>query len=489
MSIPTPLLIGWAEGDITPVTLPAFIAGQFHMRLSEGVDDPLKVTALALENGEDQVIFAGCDLVVIPDELREAVRALLATAEFDANKIIFNATHTHTGPEIRVRTTKSDLSASDGCGVHLEGASIQDYLDFAAQTIADTVAQAWATRRPGGIAYGQGDAVLAHNRRWFNTEGKATMYGLHEGTADTFSHVEGYEDHSVNLLATYNQAGALTGLLVNVPCPSQVREMEFVISADYWHDTRQLLRAKWGENLFILPQCSAAGDQAPRPIFEREANQRMQRLRGENGRQEIARLIADVVERVLPVIESEKQNVLELQHQVTTLNLPAIPLTEQHVAQALEEAQNWRKLYKEEVHKLEESPELKQEPRWYVPITKAFRRMNWYANVETRFHDQVNSPTVATEIHVVRLGEIAFASVPFEYYLDFGIRIKVKSPAQQTFLVQLSGGGTYVPSERSVAGGGYGSIPASNPIGPDGGNEMAQYIVDTLREQFERQIS
>lgn len=485
MASDLPLLVGWAQADITPVALPAFIAGQFHMRLSEGVADPLKTTALVLENGWEQVIFVSCDLVVIPDELRDAVRTLLATAGFDAGKIVFNATHTHTGPEIRVRTTKSDLSQPDGSGVYLEAASIQEYLDYAAQTIADTVTQAWAARRPGSIAYGQDYAVLAHNRRWVDREGRATMYGLTEQAAPRFSHIEGYEDHSVNLLATYDEDGALTGLLINVPCPSQVRETEFVLSADFWHDVRQLLRAKWGERLFILPQCSAAGDQAPRPIFERDANERMRRLRGEDGCGEIARLIAGVVERVLPVIESEKQNVLELQHTVTALELPAIPLTEQHVAQAREEAQNWRRLYEEEFTRLKEAPALKEEPRWYVPVTKAFRRMNWYANVETRFHEQVKSPTVTTEIHVVRLGDIAFASVPYEYYLDFGIRIKVKSPARQTFLVQLCGGGTYVPSERSVAGGGYGSIPASNPIGPDGGNEMARYIVDVLHRQFE----
>ncbi|MGI5820219.1 MAG: hypothetical protein ACOX9R_19200, partial [Armatimonadota bacterium] len=55
-----------------------------------------------------------------------------------------------------------------------------------------------------------------------------------------------------------------------------------------------------------------------------------------------------------------------------------------------------------------------------------------------------------------------------------------RSPAVQTFLVQLTGPGSYVPSARSIAGGGYGSVPASTPIGPDGGREVAEKTVETL---------
>ena len=69
---------------------------------------------------------------------------------------------------------------------------------------------------------------------------------------------------------------------------------------------------------------------------------------------------------------------------------------------------------------------------------------------------------------------------PFEYYLDYGLQIKARSPATQTFVVQLAGTGTYVPTPRSVAGKGYGSIPASNPVGPEGGRLLAEKILAML---------
>ncbi len=107
--------------------------------------------------------------------------------------------------------------------------------------------------------------------------------------------------------------------------------------------------------------------------------------------------------------------------------------------------------------------------------------MNWYRRVRERYEEQQKAaPFRDVRLHVIRLGDIAIATNPFEYYLDFGIYIKARTPALQTFLVQLAGPGTYVPSARSIAGGGYGSVPASNPIGPDGGRQVAEATIDAL---------
>jgi hypothetical protein len=49
---------------------------------------------------------------------------------------------------------------------------------------------------------------------------------------------------------------------------------------------------------------------------------------------------------------------------------------------------------------------------------------------------------------------VAIATDDFELFTDFGIRIKARSRALQTFLIQLAGPGTYVPTERAARGGG-----------------------------------
>ena len=47
------LKIGWAMRDVT-TSEPVNIPGQFHMRISQGVIDPVTVCALVVDNGEDR---------------------------------------------------------------------------------------------------------------------------------------------------------------------------------------------------------------------------------------------------------------------------------------------------------------------------------------------------------------------------------------------------------------------------------------------------
>ena len=57
---------------------------------------------------------------------------------------------------------------------------------------------------------------------------------------------------------------------------------------------------------------------------------------------------------------------------------------------------------------------------------------------------------------MLRLGEVAIATNPFELYVEYAARIEARSRAPLTMLVQLSSGDSgYLPTERAVQGGGY----------------------------------
>ena len=83
------LKFGWAEQSITP-DKKVSLAGQFAERISEYVEKPICVTALAISSETDQAIFCACDLVDISWGLRDAVRAKLAgnDAGLDPMKVI-----------------------------------------------------------------------------------------------------------------------------------------------------------------------------------------------------------------------------------------------------------------------------------------------------------------------------------------------------------------------------------------------------------------
>jgi hypothetical protein len=84
------------------------------------------------------------------------------------------------------------------------------------------------------------------------------------------------------------------------------------------------------------------------------------------------------------------------------------------------------------------------------------------------------------QLHVVRLGDIAVATNDFELFTDFGIQLKARSRALQTFVIQLAGPGTYVPTASAMRGGGYSAIVESSVVGPEGGQALVDQTVDAI---------
>jgi len=469
------LQIGWASKDVTP-DRPVNLQGQFHMRISKGVKDPITVTALALSTGGasgDSVIFVSCDAPYVPpviyDRCRAAVRA--KTPEIDLKKIIMNGTHTHTAPQIINNIFYPPVPA----GVMTP----EEYAELFVGRVAEAVAEAWNGRKTGGVSWGLGTAVVGHNRRatYFEDIGAKTnaqttgkfadgytkMYG--NTNDDKFSHIEGYEDHYVDLMFTWNKSRQMTGVIVNLACPSQETEGDYYVSADFWHEIRTEIRKRHGEKVQVLAQCSAAGDQSPHRMWYKAAEERMLQLRGFTMRQEIGRRVANAVDDVLPLAGKDIQTALSLTHIVKDINLPQRLITD---AEAAEVRKDLAKLEAEE-----SAAQTKNQMHSSIGRCK---------NALERYELQKKYPHDRMELHVLRLGEVAFATNRFELFLDYGIRIKARSPAAQTFLIQLAGGGTYLPTEKAVAGKGYGGGVYDNLVGPEGGQALVEETLKAINE-------
>ncbi|MGY8674489.1 MAG: hypothetical protein ACKVHO_18105, partial [Verrucomicrobiia bacterium] len=91
-----------------------------------------------------------------------------------------------------------------------------------------------------------------------------------------------------------------------------------------------------------------------------------------------------------------------------------------------------------------------------------------------------DAPMFPIEIHAVRLGDVAMVTNPFELYLDYGIRMKGRSPAVQTFVVELAGSASYLPTERAVRQGGYGAIAKTCVVGPKAGERVVSETLSLL---------
>lgn len=483
--------IGWASRDVS-TDKPVNIPGQFHMRISQGVLDPVTVNALVLDDGDDQVIFLSCDLVVIRSHLLDIIREKLAKAypDIPGMKILMNATHTHCGPSHYVDERPFDYS--------MEVASSDEYREFMTGQCVEAVAEAWNGRAPGAYAYGYGYAVVAHSRRvcYFDdvskrpgavinsthgVNGTSVMYG--NTNDDNFSHYEAGADHFVNLLYTYDANEKLTGAIVNVPCPSQNSEHEWMLSADYWHDVRKAIRARHG-NIFILAQCAAAGDLAPRILHYKQAQDRRFRLKyGEEqteraARKDIAERIAAAFDEVLDWAGKDRHTEAKITHVVETVPLSKRLITDEEYA--LAQAGYAAEMAKD--FKTDGDPKtLMVENSTLVSLRSR------YKGIIDRYEEQKTEPKLPMELHVIGLDNIAFASNRFELYMDFQHRIQARSPFEQTFVVQLSAqpgatGGSYLCTERGFQGRGYSASMYCNLVSPQGGQELVEETVRLLKQ-------
>ena len=92
------LKAGFARLDITP-TLGTELAGYFHVREADGILDPLYVTAVAFDNGEEKAVILSIDNIGITQSLMNGMRENIAEMCGMAKEAVHVAcTHTHLAP-------------------------------------------------------------------------------------------------------------------------------------------------------------------------------------------------------------------------------------------------------------------------------------------------------------------------------------------------------------------------------------------------------
>ena len=488
---------GWAMREYS-TELPVMIPGQSYIRVSEGIHDPLCITALCIDGGEgsDAVILCSVDISSLYHIYIDAVQDAVAKKNpaIPRHAIIMNSTHTHTAMALYETPEKSP----DGVEIYPG----LEYLKVFADLASDAICEAWDTRSEGGMAYGYGYAVVAHSRRsvYFTDQGKANPGGMapnghaimYGGTfRPSFSHYEAGADHFLNLMFTFDQREKLTGIVVNVPCPSQTSEIWKLQSADFWNEVRQLVWKEYGSQVFVLPLCAPAGDLSPRVLHYRPAQERRFRLKYGLGyepmsfnnynkamgeRLDIAERIADSIRDVLSWAKKDIQTVVPVKQIHEN-----VPLVKRRIT---EEEKTWCE------ENIEALRQMVPDPATSTPeeYRKAY---STYTNVKSRnegairkFYSQDEEPLKAHKLNVIRVGDVAFATNPFELYQDYMHRIQARSPFIQTFTVQLCGDGLsgYLATERAVKNKGYSASLFCNTVGPEGGQQLVEWTLEKLNE-------
>ena len=502
------LYVGWAEESIKPEKK-ASLAGQFVERISDHVESDITVTAMAVESDGKQMIFASLDVVDFGEEqIKIAREKLMAiTNEIEPRNLIICVTHTHTSLVIASSRDQDSTGSTISSAQKILNEFLPEGKEYtpnvtaddtvcspleALELVTDKVAlaakKAWENRKEALYTNEFGRAAVGMCRRVSYDDGSGQMWG--DVNTANFVSLEGGNDSGIELLYFFDTNKKLTGIVANIACPAQVLEHRTFISADYWGYTKQMLREKLGDDIFLLALCGAGGDQCPRDLvrwvnpetpindpnikrpnyIERKADPSMYDIKG---CKRVAKRITNEIISVYEEITELKDEAI-FEHEVINLDVPIRKVTmEQH---------------DKAVRELEYYIEKNKDKEKFDYVDNAC--MHIYTGDIRRFREQQNKEVVPIEYHIIRLGDIAIATNPYELFLDYGNRIKARSKAKQTFIVQLCcGSHGYLPTKKAEKAGHYSAYVSSGDTGHEGGDLLVRESISQINKLWENDFT
>ncbi len=247
---PRGLRAGVARVDITPDG-PIWMSGYgARTHASTGILQRLWAKALAIEDAKGgRVVIVTTDLIGLPRIISDPVAARLSQEKgLERSRILFNSSHTHTGPLIAGNLfTLFELSQADR-------APVDQYARQLADKLVQVAEAALGDLQPVSIDYGAGEAGFAMNRRQFTPKG--FIIGVNP---------QGPTDHSVPVMRVRTADGKLKAVLVAYACHNTTLTAEFYqISGDYAGFAQAAIEKQHpGATALFVMLCG--GDQNPEP--------------------------------------------------------------------------------------------------------------------------------------------------------------------------------------------------------------------------------
>jgi len=423
------------------------MAGYRQTRYARGVHDPLGAKALVLDDGRMQCALIGLDLVCLARTYVDDARRLIEErCGIPPERVMYWATHTHTGP-----VTDENIPAGDPDA---------EYMAMLVRKIADSVQVAQANLREVRCGVGVGSQRgLSFNRR-ANRRGRPLPPGtnellklMQEGVVPQGAKIDreeweeksGFIDPEVGVLYFEGLDGDPAATLVNfaLHCDTVGGDL---FSAGYSYYLSQVLRRVKGEDMAVLFANGPCGDINHVGLWQEGLQ------KGFGVAQRIGTVLAGEVVKVLADLELASSLPLRTARRV--LAVPRRAITTEEVEAARDVLQR-------------------------VPPGQD-RRERYYAKDVLYLNE--TEANVETEIQVMALGPLALVTLPGEIFVEFGMEIKRRSPFEYTFVTELANDYVgYVPTVAAFDEGGYEVMTArTSRLAPEAGEMMVEAAVGLL---------
>ena len=394
------LKLGVAKRVITPE-----IGGQLYGYrpdiFSKIVNDNLNVTAFYFEQGETKALMISAEVCLIQTEFAEKLLQSLEE-KFGIPKkcIMLNATHTHSGPNTAGETGWGDIDTA-----YCEGIFVP--------MIFEAVAEAIESRRPVKMAVSQGESLVGVNRCEISKETGKIIFG---------QNLEGSFDPKMTILSFADESGKAVANIIHYGCHGTAAGANTEITRDWSGLMIDAIEQKSGAitAFFNGPE----GDVGPRISNGKTVGNLSYVLElGEKA-------AADAV-KIFEKIES--YNEVELK---TSFKFLEIPLKKRV---SIEEAMVGIERYKS-----------------HTANVGKMATDNLLAVIESYKTDFKDEPSRKVAQTVIALGDIVFASTPYEAFSEIGLAINDAFPDKKVLtLSNTNGSEGYFITEETKQFGGY----------------------------------
>jgi hypothetical protein len=418
------LLAAAVEIDITPpvgVPMDGYGAREGN---SVGVHDPLLAQALLLRRGEERLLLFTLDLLGVGLDFSRRARGRIAEAvDVEGTEVMLACTHTHSGPA--------------GFLPRVSGLGAEEDEDLQEITLRKLVGAArWAQDRlqPAQIGVEIGQVMgIGRNRNDPET---------------------GPIDPRVTVLRVDDDGGRPLAVMMNYGChPTVLGYENRYLSADYPGAARRVLRGVYPGTVFMFTN-GASGDVSTRFTRRSQTFAEVERM---------GRILGGEVLRAMQLVATGAPAALSSRVADVEIPLRDFPPPEE-ASQILEER-------KAELEQLEEAGASHGE------IRRATTKVEG-ARAQVRLVEALADQThVATQMQVMRIGELLFIGLPGEPFSRLVLDLKEASSAAHTAVVSYANDDVgYFPDEESMAEGTYEAL--SSPYGLAGVRHLQRTALD-----------
>ena len=440
------LKAGFSKTDITP-DIGCYLQGHFDVRIAKKIHDRLFAKVAVFDDGKNKACIVSCDLVGMEKQEVKLARHLIEkeTGIPDEN-IIICATHTHTGPSL---IYKNDSGITHGLD--------EKWLTALPSKIASAAVDAFHSAKETKVACLSGEEHnVSFNRRFIMKNGKViTNPGV--GNPDIVKPA-GPIDPEVGVLAFGKDYNDINGLIVNFALHTDTVD-GYEVSADFPGVMNDVIRRQMGDIGFIytsgamgnINHHNVKGDPNKKYEYFEHAS-RTGRILGSEAIKTVARM-------------KKFRDDVTVSGERISLKLPLKDYDENSIRKAKE----------------------------IISSRTSSADADWPGHMEEFLASrgllraqELGKGEYTTEITAIRIGDTAFVTVPCEYFVEFGLEIKKKSPFPKTFIVELAGDSLgYIARKESFEQGGYESSGAA--FKPETGyilRDNAIKLLNTLHQEI-----